>query len=311
MGEGGTPDPIKAPPINAAPGDGAVPAQTNVQTRHLVPVRIWAAGIKTPLRFDDKDVRLEEEDRNQGDKTYGQDGWDVGLDFANFEDLGEKLGNKKFILPSFIDEPRDWRGEHGFKKLKNVFSDYGPIEENQITRLAIFAHGAPGGLDIDGSVGRDMDGAVATDPTMLNVTTIGKYSKQFDQIQKVLAFRAKVFFMCCLTGAETVGDEFLKAVSVRWQDKEITVIGFRSVLYCNGAAQAKKGSSGSSAFPGARETHYSNNKVVGAPTRYYEGTGWNDLTTLPWASERTPHATQAFKGFILKQGTPSNPYGQP
>jgi hypothetical protein len=143
--------PVMGPAISATPSDAGSPAQTNVQVRHPVPVRLWAAGIKTPLRYDNKDARLDEDDRGQGDKPYGQDGWQVGLDYANFEDLGEKLGNGKFILPSFINEPSDWLGWHGVEKLKAGFTDYGPVEENQIERLAIFAHGAPGGLDIDGT----------------------------------------------------------------------------------------------------------------------------------------------------------------
>jgi hypothetical protein len=116
--------------------------------------------------------------------------------------------------------------------------------------------------------------------------------------------------MCCLTGADTVGDEFLLAVSERWADKEITVIGFRSVLFCG--LQGRKGEAGASCYPGARETHYSNNKVAGAPQRYYEKPdAWNDLTALPWASERTPHATMAFRKMILKQGSPASPWGMP
>ncbi|HRI65216.1 MAG TPA: hypothetical protein PK156_13295 [Polyangium sp.] len=282
-----------AAPIAATPGgwSKSAPASNLVNARHLNPINVWAAGIGTPLRFADSDARLPEQ--GGGDRVFGQDNWLIGVDFANFADLANKLGGGQLELPRFA--------------CKNWISSCGPIEENQIQRWAILAHGGPGGVDIDNTVGRDMDTSVATDGRMLNASTISKYAVQFDQLMHVLGYRAKVFFMCCLAGAGTEGDEFLKALSLRWEPKEILVVGYKSVLYCG--AQNKKGSAGASCYPGARETHYSNNKQGGAPRYYETSDGWNNLSVLPWTTEATPHATIAFRGTLLKRGIDGNPWG--
>jgi hypothetical protein len=255
---------------------------------HLRPVHLWAAGIKTPLRHLDGDGRLEEGERNT-DQLYGQNNWHVALEFKDFAHLADLLGGGAFNLPSFV--------------CGNTTFDCGPIEENQIARLAICAHGAPGAIDMDGIAGKDLMSG-DTDPTLMNEMTLSRYLADFAKIERVLQPRSKVFFVSCITGADVVGENFLKAISLVWAAKEIMVFGFRSVLYAGpGKAQERLTlTSTSSCYPGVRETHYSNLKMGGAP-RYYEVmSSWNDLVVLPWASEHTPHAVMAYKGFILKQG---------
>lgn len=271
--------------VSATPGDGTTEANNTVQGPHLNPIHLWAGGIKAPARYLDPDARLP--DPAGGDQPFGQAGWHVCLEFKDFAHLGDLLGGGQFELPSFV--------------CRNSLSKCGPIEENQIARLAIVAHGGPGGIDINGTVGRDLASA-ATDSTLLNLGTLSRYSKQFDQILKVLAFRAKVFFMSCQTGAGHDGEEFLKAVSNLWATKEVIVIGYKSVLYTNAAAMHPGWRGSTECFPGVRETQYSNT-THGNDVRYYETTAaWNDLALLPWASESTLHATQAFRGVLLKVG---------
>ncbi|MDI1431328.1 hypothetical protein [Polyangium sorediatum] len=270
-------------PIAATPGDSDS-AHNLVNGRHLNPIHVWAAGKGAPLRFNDNDARLP--DRGGGDKPFGQDNWLVGLDFANFADLGNKLGGGQFQLPSFV--------------CKNLMFACGPIEENQITRLAILAHGAPGGVDIDNTTGWDLKLDVATAPEMLNAGTFSKYAVPLDQILRVLAFRATVFFMCCRTAADKPGEEFLKAISARWASKEVFVVGYKTILYCG--SQGKKGAFGGSCYPGARETHYGNHKYGNVVRPYETLSGWNDLVANPWATEITPHATMAWRGRIMKDG---------
>jgi hypothetical protein len=279
---------LTSQPIAATPGDSAS-AHNLVNGRHLNPIHVWAAGSGAPLRFGDNDARLP--NQGGGDQPFGQDNWLVSFEFTNFSDLANKLGGKQFDLPSFACD--------------NSWFRCGPIEENQITRLAILAHGAPGGVDIDNKSGWDIKVSVSEDSQMLNAGTIVRYSNQFDQILNVLAYRAKVFFMCCRTGSGKEGDEFLKAVSRRWESKEIFVVGYKSILYSG--AQRKKGAQGVSCYPGVRETHYSNHKEAGFPTRYYETpSAWNDLGVLPWATESTPHATVAWRGMIMRNGVEAN-----
>jgi hypothetical protein len=258
---------------------------------HLNPVHLWAAGINTPLRCLEDDARLEEGERS-ADQTYGQNNWQVALEFRNFANLAEQLGGDGFSLPRFA------RGGSEF------------IEEIQIARLGILAHGAPGAVDIDGAAGTNLE-AGATDLTLMNQLTLPRYAADFSKIERVLQPRAKVFFMCCLTGAGAVGEEFLKAVSLLWAEKEIMVFGFRTVLY-QSINQKKRDGSGS-CYPGARETHYDTLKPQGTNmVRYYETLdAWNNLSVLPWASERSPHNVMAYKGVIVNQGAPGNFAGAP
>jgi len=105
MGSGGTGDQSVrstiADPVAATPGGWAksTPASNLVNGRHLNPINVWAAGIGTPLRFSDSDARLPEQ--GGGDRAFGQDNWLIGVDFANFADLANKLGGGQLDLPSF------------------------------------------------------------------------------------------------------------------------------------------------------------------------------------------------------------------
>ncbi len=257
-------------------------------------VHVWAAGIKTPLRYSDPDARLDEGERHT-DQLYGQSNWHVCFDFSTLANLADMLEGGKFELPSFV--------------CNNLVFGCGPIGESQVVRLAISAHGAPGAMDIDGIGGPVLDtsGPPSQDPQMLNVTTLNtRYLADFKRIEHVLRPRAKVFFMCCLTGEALEGRELLKAISLVWKDKEIMVYGYRSVLYTD-PKQKRTGSTGSAHYPGCRETHYStirSNDPNQMPRYYMRNKHWNDLTVLPWAAENTPHAVMAYKGVIIDPGAP-------
>src|SRR6185437_11881029 len=98
--DGGGSPVVTAPTVSATPGDSTAPAQNNVQSPHPNPINLWAAGIGTPLRFDDNDARLP--NQGGGDQTFGQDAWQVGLDFKDFAHLGDLLGGGQFSLPNFV-----------------------------------------------------------------------------------------------------------------------------------------------------------------------------------------------------------------
>lgn len=277
-------------PIPASPVD--VKSPVVVPQHHARPVHVWAAGIKTPLRYQDPDGRLKEGERH-ADQTYGQNNWHVSLEYKDFTHLADLLAGQQLDLPSFV--------------CGNAFSSCGPIEDGQIARLAILAHGAPGALDVDGRAGTDLM-AGATDPTLMNVMTLPRYAADFTRIERVLQPRAKVLFVCCLTGAGSVGEEFVKAVSLLWAAREVMVYAFSTVLYQD-SKQRIQGSS--SYYPGARESDYDTLKATPG-ARYYETTAaWNDLARVPWASENSSHAVMAYKGVILKQAIPGNFAGLP
>lgn len=271
------------------------------------PVALWATGIGTPLRMNgDNDARIPRP--GAGDQTCGQDGWLVGMEFANFVDLGDKLAAGKFELPGFV---------------QGQYFRCGPIRESQVAKLAIMAHGAPGAVDIDNSSGRNSDDLrVVDDPKLLTVKTIDRYAKQFEQILWALSYRARLFFMCCRSADSQFGEDLLAAVSRKLGPKEVYVIGYRTVLYCNtekprpGLQSQYRVAEGGDCYPGARETHYDTNRSIGtnyADRRHYQTeAGWNDLARVPWASMDTPYATIAWAGSIIKRANiPTNDIDAP
>jgi hypothetical protein len=263
---------------------------------HDNPINVWTAGIKTPLRHYDRDARLP--DPGLGDKAFGQDGWTVAFEFSNFADLANKLGKGAFSLPPFV--------------CKNYISDCGPIEEFQVVRLAIVAHGAPGAVDVDGIFKSAADADEADknvpptlNPRLLNILTLksGKYQKKIDLIRRCLHDRSKVFLMGCRIASGTEGKEFLIALSEQWPGTEVVAIS--TIGYQDGAKQSKTGSTGSSSYPGMRDTTYTSHKKPGFPIRDYEKLDvWNNLKKLPWVNigpgrPTSPHVTVAFNGFII------------
>jgi hypothetical protein len=246
------------------------------------PVRVWAGGIGVPDRYQRKDARLPSP--GTGDQTFGQDGWDVCLEFANADDLSNQLGGA-FKLPKFIDEK-----EGGFV-------------ESQITQLAIHAHGAAGAVDINNVPGGVPMLQAKTSPDVLNVGTLPQYAAKFDQILRVLAPDAKLFFMCCLTSYGPDGVAFVTEVSKRLAKKNVTVIAYTSMLYVNATQQKRPAAlfeSGLCCYPGCRET---NDKGPNGPCVVaLEGKEWNDLKAYPWASESSRRATVARGGKLIKTG---------
>lgn len=283
------------------PATSTVPDEVRYQNPN--PISLWASSNKVHLRHSDNDVRLPNNDWR--DRTVGQARWMVGLDFSNFAHLGNCLANGGFSLPAFV--------------CGNTLRSCGPITENQICRLAIHAHGAPGAVDVDGVLSFSQNGSGADQPNLLNLTTMNRYSRQLDQVFWALGYNARVFFMSCVTASGNdidqtpwygstkgrAGETLLKQLSERWIDKNVTVIAFTTVGY-TGSSQLKPGTQGASCYAGMRETTYAENRdpraTYPAPRPYETPEYWNDLSKLPWASEYTPHATIAQRGMILKRG---------
>lgn len=252
------------------------------------PVRVWAGGIGTPDRYLRKDARLP--NPGGGDTLFGQDGWDVCFEFSDVDNLRDQLGGG-FKLPKFINDKED-----GFV-------------ENQITKLAIHAHGASGAVDINNKRSSSMlEAKGATD--MLNLTTLPTFAPYFTQMLPVLARDAKLFFMCCMTGYGPDGAKFLQEVSKLLDAKNVTVIGFTSMLYVNFGQQKRPADLGDNAlctYPGCRETN--DMGPNGQCTKDLEGQKWNDLAAYPWAAEGSKRAMVARKGALIKIGEFPNPPG--
>ena len=255
---------------------------------HPNPLAVWTAGAQTPLRFSDLDGRLPVP--MAGDVPNGQDGWPVAVDFSNFADLADKLSGGKFNMPSHVCG-------------NSVFS-CPPIEPNQVFRLAITVHGAPGVADVDGvfASARDANVAALDDQRFLNTTTLnsGKFDASLSKIETCFHDSTIEFLMGCRIGFGVEGDNFLAALSKRWDGARVAAIS--TIGFQDGGRQAKLGQAGSSAFPGMRDTRFTNHQVPGSPPRDFERLAvWNDLKHLPWVSERSPHVKIAFRGVLVKR----------
>jgi hypothetical protein len=255
---------------------------------HPNPLAVWAAGAQTPLRFSDLDGRLPLP--NAGDTPNGQDGWPVAFDFGNFADLADKLSGGTFGMPSHV--------------CGNALFSCPPIEPNQVFRLAISVHGAPGVADVDGvfASAAAANTASQADDRFLNVATLksGKFDDALTKIERCFHDNTIVFLMGCQIAAGIEGDTFLQELSKRWDGARVAAIS--TIGVSDGSRQNKLGSQGSSAFPGMRDTRFTNHKLPGMPTRDFETLAvWNDLKRLPWVSERSPHVKIAFRGVLIKR----------
>lgn len=262
---------------------------------HPNPLAVWTAGAQTPLRFSDLDGRLEKP--NEGDTPSGQDGWPVAFDFGNFADLADKLTGGTFNMPSHV--------------CGNILFSCPPIQPNQVFRLAITVHGAPGVADVDGvfASAAAANTASQTDDRFLNVATLksGKFDDALTKIETCFHDNTIVFLMGCRIAAGLEGEQFLEALSRRWDGARVAAIS--TIGFQDGARQAKLGQAGSSSFPGMRDTQFTNHKVPGGPTRDFETLPvWNNLKRLPWVSERSPHVKVAFRGVVI-QGQGQEPVG--
>src|SRR6478735_1575479 len=190
---------------------------------HPNPLAVWTACLKTPQRFSDLDGRLPQP--NGGDLPIGQDGWSVAFDFSNFADLADKLSGGTFNMPSHV--------------CGNALFSCPPLEQNQVFRLAITVHGAPGVADVDGVFASAAAANVATqdDDRFLNVATLksGKFDASLSKIEQCFHDNTIVFLMGCRIAAGVEGNTFLQALSQRWDGVRVAAIS--TIGFSDGARQ--------------------------------------------------------------------------
>ncbi|HEY3743010.1 MAG TPA: DUF4347 domain-containing protein [Bryobacteraceae bacterium] len=182
----------------------------------------------------------------------GQGGWEIGLMFETFSDLATKLK---------------------------------ALQEN-ITRLAINLHGAPGVIDAL-SDGSGMDFAKLW----------ARFSNELTSINQKLSAGAIVLIMGCNVALGKEGDNFLTQLS----DKAFRghkVVGFTTIGET--MRQYRRGESCSEA--GMRDSPYGS-PSENQPTVQAERE--KEVLTLPWASESSPHAKIALdRKIVLTHETP-------
>ncbi len=281
----GNPDPQ---PPSAAPDPahddiarpGPIPIAVASGVMHTVktsrPLRVWASCRNVPLTVCE-DARLRGGSEWK-DATYGQAGWDWGINFGNFQALITQLQGPR---------PRQTCG--------NWIMDCDPLGNGELLELAINCHGDPGVVDIDGGGTRLLSTGPQTKPLM-NVARLPAYQAQFNVLNGLLAPSGILFFMCCITGAYAAGSAFLIEVSKLLPGRQ--VIAISRIGYSNGGAQARHDGSQSDE-PGMRDTDFDNPAQTEQQEDNRYTLTWGDLSVLPWASPTSPHVKIALNGVII------------
>ncbi len=246
---------------------------------------IWASGPDVPPGIC-VDARLH--NRETGailrlDTTYGQAGWDIAFFFSNLHHLAEQLSTGSFAVPGHV---RNRRG---------VVNREGRINQGQVTRLGILAHGNPGQVYVNGQEGGDP----------LTVATInGIHHLDLDTIRLATSRNALILFLGCSAGQGAEGTLFLQAISRKWPGRKVvgfTTVGWvtQDVARVARPPEHRAADQGVCREPGMRDT--SSTMPVG-PAREEEvyGSHWDDLWTLPWASDQSLHAKVAQDGGIIR-----------
>jgi hypothetical protein len=233
---------------------------------------VYACSRTSPITVCD-DARLED----GGSLLYpagtasGQAGWDVGVNYANCEDLA--------------------------RQLDDVLSALGAVH-----RLGIDSHGFPGEFDIDGVLSRSQlvpEGRLGeVDPNTLSVPTFERFYGRLMPIARCVDQGATVLLMGCLAGAGDPGTALLKVLSESvFRGRK--VVAFRTIGVS--IRQYRKGEKCTN--PGMRDT---DNERPAPPGHEDERYPTDVLLKLPWASENSPNAKVMLNGKLLKDPDPSN-----
>ena len=254
--------------------------------RRRVSLSVWAANEDVQI-FVCPDARLR--DRGQSpwpwqdpvisatDKTYGQAGWDVGINFSNLEDLVNKLEN--LIVPDYaIGSGHERR-----------------IRPGELLRLAINAHGEPGVLFVDGT-------PRASETRMpLRADTARGWHR--DSLRRIGLLTPRdgtgiILLVGCEAGRGAEGTNFLLTLSRVWPNCKI--VAFTNYGWAGGVGHMTR-SSEVCTEPGMRDMPEEFHSLPKQRREAACGRIWNNLGRLPWASETSPNAKIVRNGRIIPE----------
>ncbi len=247
-------------------------------------LRVYAAGSNVPISVC-RDARLRAGSAKK-DETYGQFGWDYGINYSNFHRLALVLVSGATKTPPHTCDNYVW--------------DCPPPRAGEVSELAVQAHGEPGIVDVDCT---STNWYKADNPvdTGLRVATMWKYHAHFALLDAALAENGRLYFMSCRAGQGVDGTKLLIEVSRLLPKREI--IAYTTMGFSSGGDQSRPGNHGF-AEPGMRDTPF----PFPSPTPIIEDARypplWNDLKKMPWASRHSPHAKVVKDGKIIKLGEP-------
>lgn len=263
-------------------------------------ITVWAERLQDIHLNTAEDARL----RVQGDEdqlcqegnfadctaTHGQAGWDLGMQFTSFDDLGEKLNTNPVKLP------------------KSIYVALGEDESvptlkpGSVDRIAIHCHGLPGMIFVNGMTKKPM--------THWNWND-AHFSKGLEGIKKAVPEeKGFIYFMCCLVAQGEGGALLLKDLSTYFGNR--FVIAYITVGYNNSGYMARSGGGGKTEC-GMRVTDsdsWADSSTRAMRDKQYDA-DWADLTKLPWATHKTPKWTKVYRAGKLLKGvdnTPENEY---
>jgi hypothetical protein len=197
-----------------------------------------------------------------GDATYGQKGWDIGINYDTTKKLAEKM-NKRLELPE------------GGRKV--------------IRRLGINCHGLPGKFFING----------AKNPPLTEDSST--YEEQLGAIRDRVSSSGVVLLLGCNSGLDKAGTKFLISLSKFFPGRTVVgfaTVGFMATDLQKrpGDTCSEPGMRDTEQlWPVPRNQ-------AAEHAAYIASGKWEDLEKQPWASENSPRAKAALNGEIVRGG---------
>jgi len=236
-------------------------------------VNVWANGPGTP-GYACVDARLTKrgdwswpwQDRpvTTQDQDYGQAGWDIGLNYKGLGDLSAQLTTLK---------RQDWTPGKGSS-----------IQQGEVRRLAIHAHGNAGMLHVNGQGGPSLTAkripSMQADLSRIGLMTVND-----------AAAPAVILQVGCVAAQGKEGTALLTELSRLWPNRK--VVGFWTLGYVAGGEMKRRGADCTEA--GMRDT----TALFSGQANDHAGEYWHDLKTWPWASESSPQSKVAFNGALV------------
>lgn len=221
-----------------------------------VDARLTKRGVST-WPWQDRAVTMEDQD-------YGQAGWDIGLNYKGLGDLSAQLSRLK--RPAWAPGPGS------------------TIQQGEIQRLAIHAHGNAGMLHVNGQGGPSL--TAKNIPSMqADLSRIGLMTANTP------ANPAVILLVGCVAAQGKEGSALLSELSRLWPNRK--VVGFWTLGYVAGGEMKRSGDACTEA--GMRDT----TALFAGEANDHAGEFWHDLKQWPWASETSPRAKVALNGAVV------------
>ena len=224
-------------------------------------IALWASTDVASQVCDD--ARLHEKGGSailDKDTTYGQAGWEVGINFGDLHDLATKVAQKQKL----------------------------------IRKMAINAHGYPGEFYINSKKGTPLKGDNVTAVHNIDLTTVRQWLTPNATLLLVGCLAGKGLGGTALV--EKLSD-FLKGRTVV-AFSTVGYIG--SLQIRNAASRDWDQGVCTEPGARYTDEFINSGSEQEEIDRYFKNGKWENLSALPWASENSPHAKLAMNGKVIR-----------